>query len=533
MKSSDNHIASEMSVIKESLWQPFIETTRHPRAAQEKVLLEIIHQNTESRYGREHNFSDIKNYEGFVENVPVQNYEDLRRYVEQGELTVEQPVLYARTSGSTGAPKLIPILESTREQYRQSQHIAAFRQYDSIPGIYDGKVLAIVSPEREGEHQMGIPYGSMSGIISKSMPDSIQSRYVIPDVVLGLDDYEQKYFLVAAFALAEKDLTFFASANPSTFLKLAEVISHKYRELVSAIENGCEGVGNEPLPPNPERAEELKSLAPRDGAVSFEALWPNLRAITTWTSGSCSVLIPRLRRLLSAQTKIVEMGYLASEFRGSITVDALRNIAVPTLHENFFEFVERSEWEANTPTYRRLDELEEGTEYYVIVTTHAGLFRYSIDDIVKATGKFHETPTIEFVQKGKNITNITGEKLYEIQVVDAIGKVEKEHNLAIDFFVMLAVPERMLYQLFVEHHSIPDFDLSKSLDRQLMRTNIEYREKRNSDRLKPLEVLIIKPGTGEAYKKHCINRTQRESQHKIAHLQYKGEQTFDFESYVC
>jgi hypothetical protein len=141
------------------------------------------------------------------------------------------------------------------------------------------------------------------------------------------------------------------------------------------------------------------------------------------------------------------MGYLASEFRGSITVDALRNIAVPTLHENFFEFVERSEWEANTPTYRRLDELEEGTEYYVIVTTHAGLFRYSIDDIVKATGKFHET--------------------------------------------------------------------------------------RNSDRLKPLEVLIINPGTGEAYKKHCINRTQRESQHKIAHLQYKGEQTFDFESYVC
>ena len=227
------------------------------------------------------------------------------------------------------------------------------------------------------------------------------------------------------------------------------------------------------------------------------------------------------------------MGYLASEFRGSITVDALNNIAVPTLHENFFEFVERTEWEANTPHYRRLDELEKGKEYYVIVTTHAGLFRYSIDDIVKVTGTFHNTPTIAFVQKGKSVTNITGEKLYEIQVVDAIEKVKIDHDLAIDFFIMFADPDRMLYQLYVEHYTIFDFDLSKSLDTQLMHANIEYSEKRKSDRLKPLEVLFVKSGTGDAYKKHCINRSQRESQYKITHLQYKGQQTFDFESYVC
>ena len=58
-------------------------------------------------------------------------------------------------------------------------------------------------------------------------------------------------------------------------------------------------------------------------------------------------------------------------------------------------------------------ELRKGVDYYVIVTTAAGLYRYFINDLVQVTGFLHATPLFRFMQKGKGVTNITGEKLYE------------------------------------------------------------------------------------------------------------------------
>ena len=58
------------------------------------------------------------------------------------------------------------------------------------------------------------------------------------------------------------------------------------------------------------------------------------------------------------------------------------------------------------------------------MSTQTGLYRYFMNDIVRVTGKFHETPTIQFVQKGKGVTNITGEKLYESQVIQAVLSAE-------------------------------------------------------------------------------------------------------------
>ena len=92
------------------------------------------------------------------------------------------------------------------------------------------------------------------------------------------------------------------------------------------------------------------------------------------------------------------------------------------MHENFFEFVEKSLWEAGEPVFLSLDEIEEGEQYYVFTTTQGGLYRYDIDDIIEVTGRFNETPTIRFVQKGKGITNLTGEKLYESQLIQAISR---------------------------------------------------------------------------------------------------------------
>jgi hypothetical protein len=94
------------------------------------------------------------------------------------------------------------------------------------------------------------------------------------------------------------------------------------------------------------RAAELDRLISTRGRLVYADIWPQLKAVNTWTGGNCAVLIPTLRQLLPEGIQLVELGYLSSEFRGTITVDPGANIQVPTLDENFFEFAERRDRES-------------------------------------------------------------------------------------------------------------------------------------------------------------------------------------------
>jgi len=538
-----------MLLIKHFVWNPLINKTRNPQQAQNELLKQILSKNKDTVFGKEHGFERIKDYAEFCNVIPVRSYEDLRRYIEKQEeekkpyLTVEQPIMYAQTSGTTGKPKYISILRSSISQYRKSQHIFSYAQYASISGVYSGKILGIVSPAVEGYLDTGTPYGSMSGLIYKSMPRVVRSKYVAPPEVFEIEDYELKYYLITAFALAENNITLIATANPSTLLKMANIIEKQVSKLVHDIKTGTfaclQGLGADQkkgiaqnFKKNTTRASELENILSEKGNLSFADIWPNLKAVATWTGGSCSVLIPSLQKQLAPSTHIVEMGYLSSEFRGNITIDVLNNKGIPTLDENFFEFVEKEEWENETPAFLTLEQISEGKQYYVLVTTQNGLYRYSINDIIEVTGRYNKTPTIRFVQKGKGVTNITGEKLYESQLIQAIEAIKQEHNLDISFFIMLADPESLQYHLYIEHEPIDESGLLEKLEQHLSNLNIEYKTKRKSGRLQPLHVKFLKAGAGEAYKKHCVENGQREGQFKVMHLQYKKDCTFDFDPHA-
>ena len=49
-----------------------------------------------------------------------------------------------------------------------------------------------------------------------------------------------------------------------------------------------------------------------------------------------------------------------------------------------------------------------------------------MNDIVRVTGRLHATPLLAFVQKGKGVTSLTGEKLYESQVLEAVRRAAEE-----------------------------------------------------------------------------------------------------------
>jgi hypothetical protein len=179
--------------------------------------------------------------------------------------------------------------------------------------------------------------------------------------------------------------------------------------------------------------------------------------------------------------------------------------------------------------------VKKGQDFYLIVTTPSGLYRYFINDIVKVTGFLHATPLLKFVQKGKGVTNITGEKLYEAQVLQAVRESMAAMGRTARFVMMLADEEACRYRLYVEPDPGPGLDcaaFARSTDARLAKLNVEYQAKRESERLAPIAALWLAPETGEAYKQHCVKQGQREGQFKMVSLDYRRKFTFDLDAHA-
>ncbi len=535
-----------MQLYRWTHWRPLVAAAKNPRAEQERWLMRQLARNAETRFGREHDFASIRTIDEFSSRVPIQSYESLRPYIEEQEETGERslnrdpPVLYAQTSGTTGKPKLIPYLQSTLDAHRRSQGAQAYIQYRKVPGAYSGRLLPIVSPAVEGALASGRPFGSASGHVYKNMPRLARAKYVLPYEVFEIEDYDLKYLTILRLALPYRDVSFMGSANPSTFVRLLELMRERREELLEDIcaqdfrylerlPDSIKAAIRARLRTTPKRVSELES-ALRLPAPAFKDVWPELRLLTTWTGGSCGIALGGVLSALPESTEIAELGYLSSEFRGTITVDLQHGLGMPTILDNYFEFAERDSWDGGDTRTLTVDQLQEGVQYYVIVTTDAGLWRYFMNDLIEVSGSFHATPTIRFVQKGKGVTSITGEKLYESQVIAAVRRAERELGTSPAFMLMLAQARESRYRLVLEL----DLDVSEvgrweeAVESALGEINIEYGSKRKSGRLGPLDIVPVAAGAGEAYKRHMLAQGQREGQFKLLPLQYAEDCSFDF-----
>jgi hypothetical protein len=536
----NEELHAHMVMCRHRWWKPFMDQLHQPQVVQDSVLKRILQAQASTVFGRTHRFHLLRGYQEFRLEVPIHTYEDFRLDIEDQEareearLNREQPQTYALTSGTTGKPKLIPVLSRTREALRHYQWLSTYAQYQAVPSMFYGKMLVIAGQEVEGYLETGTSYGSMSGLLTAALPAVLQQKLFLTHALHEIGDYQRKYLYLAACALAEPNLSVVATANPSTFLKLWEMGRQHFSQLVEMLASNRPRPqdGHVPLPPlSRQRLNQLQAFVGHEDRLTVKELWPRLKAVVTWTRGSCGVLIPKLKASLSSQTAIIEMGYLSSECVGSVNVDPRTNRCVPTIQENFYEFVSQSDWEADRPHTVTLDQLEEGTKYYVIVTTAHGLYRYFMNDLVEVTGRFHRTSTIAFVQKGKGVTNITGEKLYEYHVMEAMEAVQKAYQTTLDFYVMLADPLARQYTLYVEHPPLDAF-VGYTFEKALAKANMEFQTKRASGRLEPVRVVYLQPGTGEAYKAYCIQQGQRDSQFKMVKLQYVKDCLFDFLRYT-
>jgi Sterol desaturase len=523
-----------------------------PMRVQHRLLARILRENSETTFGRQHSFQEIADYEEFARRVPVGDYEALRPFVEaqieRGEnaLTEQSPEQYARTSGSTGRPKDIPLTNSYLRALRRIHQTAVAFQHRTCPEAFAGSILAVVSPAHEGVLANGKPFGSASGMVAGNTPPLVLKKFVVPAPVMTVTDSRLKYLLILRLALAQPDVTYLGSANSTTLLTLIKLYREHQAILINDLRQGT-FFPEDKVPAQvwsvirarmravPQRAAELARLQTGPAAPRIADLWPELRVVVTWTCGSAGITVDALRRELSARTRILELGYLSSEFRATFTLGRRAGSGLPTFDTHFFEFVEREKWDRGEPEFLTLERLRKGVDYYIIVTTPSGLYRYFINDLVRVTGVLRKTPLLKFLQKGKGITNITGEKLYETQVLAAVRAAVLEMGRNTRFVMMLADEEARRYRLYVEADPGPKPDaarLSEAVDAKLKALNVEYMTKRESERLSAPQAVWLTPETGEAYKQFCVRQGQREGQFKTVALAYRKGFGFNLDAYA-
>ena len=174
---------------------PWLIRAGHPRKVQMKLLDRIVASNRGTRFGQKHGFGHIHSHTDYMMQVPIQDYETLRPWIEEQEsgrspaLTRNSPVMYALTSGTSAEPKLLPVTRPAMRQFDREQKIFSWVMYHHCPAAFHCSILGFVSPAREGVRPSGIPYGSVSGEFYKSMPKPFQRLYVVPPQVFDIEDY--------------------------------------------------------------------------------------------------------------------------------------------------------------------------------------------------------------------------------------------------------------------------------------------------------------------------------------------------------
>ena len=520
--------------------------SKHPKHAAERTLRDILAISRDTVYGREHHFDRILSatnaddlFRLYQQHVPVNDsFEPLRPYVERhkhGEENVlfpGKPDMYATTSGTTAEPKWIPMTHKyLKDVYGKMTHVWIWNFISHRSRIFGGHLFTTVGKELEGYAPDGTIFGSVSGVLVRDVPSIIKKHYTAPACVMSIDDYAARNYTLMRLAMQYRDVTLWATANPSTILELLRTLNENTAEMIDDIENGTlswnfdiSSYIREELEaymsPQPERAQELRDLLQKYGKLEPKHFWPWLQLLSTWKCGNTKIYMEKYMDQFNwDKTFYQELGYIATECRFGFSLDAT-NESVLFPHFHYYEFVEESELDKPHKHYLQINELEKGKRYCAYVTTYSGLFRYNMNDLVEVGGKFYNTPTVHMVSKINGIVSMTGEKLYEPQFIDAVHKTEELLDIKTKFFVGFADIRESKYHFYFEFvdesidQEIAD-EFARVVDRKLQEINNEYESKRASFRLKEPQAHILLSNAYSRFKTACMREGSRDGQFKF------------------
>jgi hypothetical protein len=497
----------------------FRHDARQARKHQHRALLAKVQRNASSDFGRDHGFARITTAAEFRRRLHVATYEDHQPYIERvlaGDTQAmfapgTRVLMFAMTSGTTGTPKRLPITAELFREYTAGWRMWAAGAFGDHVDLMLKQTVQLASDWQQYRAPSGVPCGQISGLAAKTRPWFARPVFPLPAIVSQIHDPAARHYASLRFTLPARRIGMIITANPSTLVEFANRADQERESLIRDIHDGtlsCDApaevraqLRRRIARRRPKRARELEQLVSQHGRLLPKHVWPAMSVLAVWTGGSANVYLSQLPALYG-QTAIRDHGLSASEGRMTIPLSDGSSAGLLDFYHHYFEFIPVEEHDSARPNILEGHELEVGKDYYILLTTSGGLHRYDIHDVVRCVGFEGEAPLVEFLNKGKNFSSMTGEKLSEYQAVKAVEASFVELGIPADTFTIAPLVDGPTprYLLLVEPgtHRGRATELAARVQANLERLNEEYASKCGSERLLPLQVREVPNGTWRA-----------------------------------
>ena len=463
----------------------------NPIAAQREVLQDLITHGQFTQFGRKHQFSEIFNIRKFKEAVPIQEYEDLKPYIDQimaGEESVlwNTPVeWFAKSSGTTNdKSKYIPITkESIEDNHFQGSKDVLTIYYHALPNsdLLMGKGLVIGGSHQVHPIKEDIQYGDLSAVLLQNSP--IWSNLIrVPELSIALmDEWEEKIESLAQSTMNE-DVSSIAGV-PTWTLVL------------------------------------LKRILEISGKQNIKEVWPNFE-LYIHGGVSFTPYKEQFKKVIGPDCNYLEI-YNASE--GFFAAQDRMNEEGMLLflnHGIFYEFMPIEEYGKANPLTIGLNNVAVGKNYAIVISTNGGLWRYLVGDTIQFTqlNPFR----IKVSGRLKQFINAFGEELIADNTDKAISETCAAFGVSVKEYT--AAPIYMSDHASGAHEWLIEFEedpqnlqaFTIALDANLQALNSDYEAKRHKNIALSLPHIT-------AVKKGCFHEWLKQKgklggQHKVPRL---------------
>lgn len=454
--------------IKELLIKPFFSDysfftiTREQKLAQQNSQrLSIIACNKWCAYLNSYQLTDISDYAAF-RKLPLCEYDDIQIFVEQclrweqNILTTDEISYFARTAGTAGSNKLLPVTKKSLELnhlYGWAELIRWYVRQNPRSKLLQWKSLILwwwfFKNDYTGEYNIWF----ISAILQK-----------------------EAWLLWSLFREPSQDIAFMHDWER----KIDKIIETTHDENITSMG----GVTSRSL-------LLLEKMLKRYGKSHMLDLRPNFSLYISWWV-NFEPYRTLFKELFPSDSVSFYQAYNASEWFIGWQIDNIKtDLCLFTNHWIFYEFIDMATYFNKEKRVIPLGEVEIGVAYAIVITTYGWLYRYILWDVVE----FSDTDRFLFqiVWRTKVCIDVFWEYMMINHADNAIQFAStKTWAIVLDYTaapIFMTQSEKGQHERIVECKVMPnDKDLFVALlDEELQRQTSYYAWKRSWD------VLILSP----------------------------------------
>ena len=450
---------------------------QHGEELQAEVLKFLLTRAKGTEYGHKHLFGDIKSYEDFTQNVPVNSYEELKgdidrmRHGESDILWPGQVKWYAKSSGTTNdKSKFIPVSSEGLQQIHYmggKDSVAMYLKNNPKSRLFDGKALILGGSHSPNYNLNNSLVGDLSAILIENINPLANLVRVPKKQTALLSDFEVKRDRIAHETM---------NANVTN---ISGVPSWMMSVLVKVLE--------------------------LTGKTHLEEVWPNLEVF--FHGGiAFGPYRNQYEQLITKSDMHYMETYNASEGFFGIQNDPADSAMLLMLDYGvFYEFIPMENFSEELIGTKEINKyvvslsgVEVGKNYAMLISTSCGLWRYVIGDTISFTSK----NPYKFVITGrtKHFINAFGEELIVDNAEKGLLYACQQTNAEVSEYTAAPVymndDAKCRHQWLIEFNQEPaDLqEFARLLDTKLQEINSDYEAKRFKDvTLQPLEIVKARP----------------------------------------